>query len=66
METQQVAPENAIMVGDARNDVLMAQAAKIEPIVVLTGHLNIQQAEALGVTHIIQDVTHLETVLPQL
>jgi phosphoglycolate phosphatase-like HAD superfamily hydrolase len=63
METQKVAPENSIMVGDARNDVLMARAANIEPVVVLTGHLNTAQAKELGVKYIIPDVSHLEKVL---
>jgi phosphoglycolate phosphatase-like HAD superfamily hydrolase len=66
LETQGIAPENAIMVGDARNDVLMARAANIEPVVVLTGHLNRQQAEDLNVAHIIDDVTKLDSVLPDL
>lgn len=66
METQNVNPENTIMVGDARNDVLMARGANIEPVVVLTGHLNTAQAKELGVTHIIDDVTQLEKVLVEL
>jgi phosphoglycolate phosphatase-like HAD superfamily hydrolase len=66
MQTQGIDAKNTIMVGDARNDVLMAQAANIEPVVVLTGHLNKEQAKELGVRHIIQDVTQLGTVLDQL
>jgi phosphoglycolate phosphatase-like HAD superfamily hydrolase len=66
METQAVTPEKTIMVGDAQNDVLMARAAGIEPVVVLAGHLNRKQAEALGVKHIIPDVAQLETILDQL
>jgi len=63
LETQQVSFENAVMVGDARNDVLMARAAKVEPIVVLTGHLDRQGAEGLGVRSIIDKVTDLRSVL---
>lgn len=63
MREQGMKPSETIMVGDAKNDVMMAQSASIEPIVVLTGHLNRQQAEELGVQHIIQDVTELETIL---
>lgn len=63
LETQHVKPENAVMVGDAKTDVGMARGAKIEPLVVLTGHLNEQQAKDLGVKHIIGDVTQLEKVL---
>lgn len=66
MEVQNVPAENTIMVGDARNDVLMARAAGIRPIVVLTGHLNKKQAEELGVEYIIDNVTHLKRLLPEL
>lgn len=66
METQGVTPDEAVMVGDAKNDVLMARAADIEPIVVLTGHLNREQAEELQVAHIIDSVADLETVLAKL
>jgi phosphoglycolate phosphatase-like HAD superfamily hydrolase len=55
-----------VMVGDDRNDVLMARAAHIEPVVVLTGHLTRKEAEELGVKHIISDVTKLEGVLSSL
>jgi phosphoglycolate phosphatase-like HAD superfamily hydrolase len=63
LETQNIKPESAIMVGDAQNDVGMARGANIEPVVVLTGHLNEQQAKDLNVKYIIEDVTHLEKVL---
>ena len=66
MKEQGFLPEETIMVGDAKNDVLMAQHAGITPIVVLTGHLTRQEAEKLGVKYIIEDVTKLETVLTQL
>ena len=63
IETQGMLPSEAIMVGDATNDVLMAQAAGIEPVVVLTGHLNRQEAEKLNVKYIIDDVAQLKEVL---
>lgn len=66
LETQDINPEDAIMVGDARNDVSMARGADIEPVVVLTGHLDRKQAEELDVQYIIQDVTQLEKVLAQM
>ena len=66
MKTQGIPPERAVMVGDATNDVLMARAAGIEPIVVLTGHLNREQAKNLGVQHIIDNVAQLEGVLATL
>lgn len=63
MKTQGFTPEETILVGDAKSDVLMAQAANITPVVVLSGHLNKNEAEKLGVEYIIPDVTHLETIL---
>jgi phosphoglycolate phosphatase len=66
LETQGVKPEEAVVVGDAENDMRMAWNAGVEPIAVLTGHLNRQQAEKLGVKHIIQNVTQLDDVLETL
>lgn len=63
LKTQNILPSEAVLVGDAKNDVLMAQAAHVTPIVVLSGHLNKSEAEALGVQYIIPDVTHVEEVL---
>lgn len=63
---QGIKPEEAILVGDAKNDVVMAQRAKVIPVVVLTGHLNRQEAEGLGVEYIIEDVTQLESILQQI
>jgi phosphoglycolate phosphatase len=56
-------PSETVMVGDAENDVLMAIAAKVTPIVVLTGHLNREQAIQLGAKKIIDKVMDLESVL---
>jgi phosphoglycolate phosphatase len=66
MKTQGVKPEETIMVGDAKSDILMARNAQIEPVVVLTGHLSFKEAEEMGVKYIIEDVTKLEDVLSQL
>lgn len=63
LETQNVKPEEAVLVGDAASDMQMAWNAGVEPIAVLTGHLNRQQAEELGVKHIIENVTLLESEL---
>lgn len=63
LEKQGIRPENAIMVGDARGDVLMARAAGVTPVVVLTGHLSRGEAEDLGVRYIISDITKIEKVL---
>ncbi len=51
------------MVGDAKNDVLMAQSAGVEPIVVLTGHLKKEEAVELGLNNIIPTVAHLLNVI---
>ncbi|MBI2028351.1 MAG: HAD hydrolase-like protein [Candidatus Levybacteria bacterium] len=66
LSAQRISAEETVLVGDARNDVLMARAAGVTPIVVLTGHLNEAEARGLGIAHIIPDVTHLESVLSRL
>lgn len=66
MGTQGIPPEKTVVVGDGKNDMLMAFAIGATPIAVLGGFLNRDQAETLGVRHIIPDVTHLESVLAQL
>jgi len=53
----------AVMVGDAKNDVGMARAAGIRPIVVLSGHLDREQAEELDVRDIIGTVLDVEAAL---
>jgi phosphoglycolate phosphatase-like HAD superfamily hydrolase len=63
---QGVSAAEAVLIGDARGDVLMARAVGVLPIVVLTGHLTREQAVELDVRYIIPDVTHLTEVLPQL
>ena len=66
MRHEGIARENTIMVGDSRNDVGMARNSGIEPVVVLSGHLNREEAEALDVRYIIDDVSALESVLETL
>ena len=63
LEACGVSADNTVLVGDAKNDVLMARAADITPVVVLTGQLNQTQAEALNVEHIINNVTDLQPLL---
>ena len=63
LKTQKIGPEEAILVGDAKSDILMAKEAKVTPVAVLTGHLNRQEAEKLGVNYIIDNVTQLEGIL---
>lgn len=59
MNTQKFTPDETVYIGDAENDARMAQSANVEPIIVLTGHLNKQQAESLGVKRILLDITTL-------
>ena len=66
MAKQETQPNETVMVGDAGPDVQMAPSAGVEPIVVLSGHLSKDEAEALGVKYIIDDITHLENVLADL
>lgn len=66
MKKQNVTPDETIFVGDAKTDVQMAFNAHVTPVVVLTGHLNKERAEELGVIYIIEDVTKLETILEKL
>jgi phosphoglycolate phosphatase len=56
-------PEETVLVGDATSDMQMAWSAGIEPIAVLTGHMNRQEAALIGVKHIIQNVIKLEPEL---
>jgi len=63
LSAQHVASDEAILVGDAKSDVQMARNAKVEPVVVLTGHLSKCEAEQLAVKHVIDTVAELEAVL---
>ncbi len=66
LERQGISPEYVVMVGDAKSDVLMARAAGVVPVVVLTGHLSREEAEELDVKYIIEDVTGIEEVLREI
>lgn len=66
LTTQDISPNQAIFVGDARTDVIMARKAKVEPIVVLTGHLSKKEAEDLKVKYIIDNVIQLPRILNKL
>ncbi len=58
-----ISKDETAYVGDSERDVQTAKNAGIRPIVVLTGHLTKDEAEKLGVKHIIQDINHLEDKL---
>ena len=55
--------DEVLVAGDASNDILMARNAGIEPVAVLTGHLNREEAETLNIKYIIDDITEIESVL---
>jgi phosphoglycolate phosphatase-like HAD superfamily hydrolase len=63
MKEQRCLPSETLFIGDAESDVLMARAAGVEPIVVLTGRLTWDEAQGLKVRHIIKDVTRLPDLL---
>ncbi len=63
MQTQSVSPQDTIMVGDSRGDMLMARAAGVEPVAVLTGHLTRQEAEELNIEYILETVADLPSIL---
>lgn len=66
MKKLNVLPKETVFVGDAIGDVKMAINAGVTPIVVLTGQLNKQKAQELGVRYIVNNVTEIETVLNKL
>ena len=59
LEELSMSNDQAILVGDARGDVLMARAAGVRPIVVLTGQLTQEEATELQVSTI-PDVSRLD------
>lgn len=61
-----VAPSETVMVGDAANDMQMAESAGVTPVAVLTGHLTKKEAQGMGISHILADVTELPTVLSKM
>jgi HAD superfamily hydrolase (TIGR01509 family) len=63
MKDTGVTPQETVVVGDGKSDVQMARNAGVEPLVVLTGLLTREEAEGLGVRHIIDNVTLLEPEL---
>ncbi|MEI7580119.1 MAG: HAD family hydrolase [bacterium] len=63
MNELQISKSETIYVGDAATDVIMAKNAGVLPVVVLTGHLNQEQAKALKVKEIIPNINHLPRIL---
>ena len=63
LEREGCGPENAVYIGDAPGDMIMAKFANVLPIAVLTGQLSRDAAEKLGIKNIIDDVALLEDLL---
>lgn len=66
MQAFRLTPNETVYVGDADSDVKMAKNANVVPIVVLTGHLNREEAEKLSVEHIIDNIALLERELQKI
>ena len=63
LEFLNIKPEESVLVGDAPNDMKMAMAAGVTPIAVLTGQLDIREAQDLQVPYILNSVSELEPLL---
>lgn len=63
MKKLKVLPEQTVFIGDAISDVQMALSAKVNPIVVLTGQLNKEEALNLRVKYIVDNVTLIEDIV---
>jgi phosphoglycolate phosphatase-like HAD superfamily hydrolase len=63
MKKQGYSQGQTLFIGDAKSDVQMARSAGVEPVVVLTGHLNREEAKKLQVRYIINAVTDLPAFL---
>ncbi len=63
MDKLNVKPEETLYVGDAISDYECAKNAKVEYIAVLTGCLNREELEKLGVKNIISSVAELPKFL---
>lgn len=63
MEGLNCLSNETLYVGDAQADVEMANNAGVKVAVVLTGHLNSEQAKEMRVWKIIDEVTDLEKIL---
>ena len=66
MKSLEINPSETVVVGDSKSDVLMAQAAGVIPIVVLSGNLSEEQAKELNVKYIVKDVTEIESALDEI
>jgi phosphoglycolate phosphatase len=65
LDREGVAPHEALCVGDALVDVRMAQSQRVPVVVVLTGHLDQQQARDLKVQAILASVADLPAWIRQ-
>jgi len=66
MRRLNITPDETLLVGDAKGDMVMAKSAGVTPVAVLTGHLSREQAEELGIKYVLEDVTKLESALDKI
>ena len=62
MEFCNTKPKDTVFIGDARNDVLAAKSANTISTVVLTGALNLYEAEELNPDFIVESVLDLDVL----
>lgn len=63
MNATQTSIDETVMVGDSKTDIIMANAAGIKSIAVLTGSLTKEKARELGAQIVIDDVSKLPEAL---
>lgn len=63
LKKQNIRSKEALLIGDSKPDMLMAKAARVKTIAVLTGALSKEQAQKLKVDKIIPNLTYLKTFL---
>jgi phosphoglycolate phosphatase len=66
LEDFSIPADEAVMVGDSKVDVLMAEAAHVLPIAVLTGQLSKEEASGLGLQYILPTIADLPKLLSEL
>jgi phosphoglycolate phosphatase-like HAD superfamily hydrolase len=66
LEDVGIKPQETVVLGDSKSDAQMSRNAEIEPVVLLTGFLTREEAEGLGVKHVIDDITIVEPKLIRL
>lgn len=66
MKDQKVKPEETIYVGDAKSDMVMARAAGVTPVAVLSGQMSLKDTRILNIQYVIPDVTYIEKLVKKI